>query len=151
MALASYSGDWTNEYFVFYVNGASGVSRFISAFAGAVDSSIRFQGTALHAYYFEPPSNAFRSITAELGSRPTNTWFHVAFVKQGTNLFLCYNGNRIGSTTCSSNAMAMNYFYVGNSGSEFFTGYLDEVRFSNFARYTDTTYTVPSQSYTSIA
>jgi hypothetical protein len=146
ISLASYSGDWTIEFFVYYINGG-GVSRFMSAFAGAVDSSIRFGGTSLEAYYFEPPSNTFRYIVAGLGSRPTNTWFHVAFVKQGTNLYLCYNGNRVGSTTCSSNAMAMSSFYVGNPGSEFFTGYLDEVRFSNFARYTGTTYTVPTQSY----
>ena len=146
MPLASYSGDWTIEFFVFYINGG-GVSRFISGFAGTVDSSIRFGGNALEAYYFEPPSSTFRYVAANLGSRPTNTWFHVAFVKQGTNLYLCYNGNRVGSTTCSSTAMAMNFFAVGNPGSEFFTGYLDEMRFSNFARYTEPTYPVPTQSY----
>lgn len=145
--LTSYSGDWTIEMFTYYQNGGSGVSRFISGFAGTYDSSVRFGGTQLHAYYFEPPGNDFRSIVYNLGSRPTNVWFHWAFVKHGTNLYLYYNGNRVGSTTCAGNAMAMNYFYVGQSATEFFTGYLDEIRFTNYARYTGTTYTVPTASY----
>jgi hypothetical protein len=148
--LTSYSGNWTIEMFTYYVNGGSstgGVSRFITGFAGNYDSSVRFGGTQLHAYYFEPPDNAFRSITYNLGTLPTNTWFHWAFVKSGTNLYLYYNGNQVGSTTCAGNAMAMNSFYVGNSGGEYFTGYLDEIRFSTFARYTGSTYTIPTASY----
>lgn len=145
--LTSYSGDWTIEMFVYYQNGGSSVMRFISGFAGSYDSSIRFYATGLHAYYFEPPSNTFRSITYNLASLPTNTWIHCAFVKSGTNLYLYYNGSQVGTTTCASVAMPMSGFYVGNSGSEFFTGYLDEIRFSNYARYTASTYTVPTASY----
>ena len=144
--LTAYSGDWTIEVFVYYITG-SGISRFVTSFGGAMDSSIRFDYTRLHAYYFEPPSNTFRSIYYELYSRPTNVWFHCAFVKHGTSLYLYYNGNKVGTSTCASNAMPMRQIRMGNSGVESFTGYLDELRFSNFARYTAATYTVPTASY----
>ena len=147
MNLAAWSGDWTYEFFCNYQNGAS-TSRMISRFAGVYDSSIRFENSTLHAFYFEPPSNIIRTLAYSL-TRPTNQWVHVAFVKFGTALYLYYQGTRVRTSSCTGSAMDMRQFDIGRNpdGSEFFEGYLDEIRFSNFARYTASTYTVPTSSY----
>ena len=146
--LNSYSGDWTIEGFCYW-QGGGGVARFLSRFAGTYDSSIRIEFGHLHAYYFEPPDNAYRAMYVY--NAPQNQWFHFAFVKQSTSLYLYLNGSNSGSSTpVNSNAMEMNFFYLGNSGSEYFDGYLDEIRFSNYARYpNNTNFTPPTQSFAS--
>jgi len=69
-----------------------------------------------------------------------NNWYHVAGVRNGTTTTLYLNG--VGGTAASysgsagdTNASAWNIGYWGLSG-EYFTGYIDEVRISNTARYT---------------
>lgn len=145
--LSSYSGDWTLEGWFRFGWGAAaygGVSRFITSMIGTYDSSIRLQGSELHAYYFEPPYNYFRSIQGSYVSQ--YNWYHFAFVKNGNTLYLFLNGSLIGTTWTDSNAVSMTSVGFGCGGGENFQGYLDEIRFSRIARYTSN-FSVPSSSY----
>lgn len=97
-----------------------------------------------------------------VSSSPTisvNTWYHLAVIRSG-NVFSFYvNGSSIGTYTQSSlinydTAMALGQ-PIGVSGdggtyqSSWF-GYLDEIRFSNTARYT-ANFTVPTAAFTNDA
>jgi hypothetical protein len=84
-------------------------------------------------------------------SVPANSWAHVAFVRLGNTITVYINGASVFSGAVSgaltSNA-ALRFGYRPD-GNEFMTGYLDEVRVSNVARYT-ANYTVAMPAPTTI-
>lgn len=77
---------------------------------------------------------------------PLNTWTHVAFVNNAGSYNIYVNGTSVAS---GSSAMVPEntYLTVGafQTGTEYFQGYISDVRISNVAR----SITVPSSSYTS--
>ena len=72
----------------------------------------------------------------------TGSWNHYALVRSGTDVKIFANGTQVGSTgTASGTVNCTQTTTIGaNSGSgtptQFFDGYMDEVRISNTARYT---------------
>lgn len=70
-------------------------------------------------------------------SLSVTTWYHMAFVKSGTNFQFFLDGNVVGSGTLNSEQAGSYQFPTGgnyNIGGFFgFNGYLDEVRISNTA------------------
>jgi hypothetical protein len=69
----------------------------------------------------------------------TNTWYHVAIVRDSSNDIKMYiNGTNEGSAYNFSNNMTSTYYRIGNnvSASNGFNGHIDELRISNTARYT---------------
>jgi len=84
-----------------------------------------------------------------------NEWVHIAGSFDGTNVRFFINGVCRATTTVPSqnpNGIAVNNndWYVGRAAgsSERFTGIIDEVRISSYARYT-ADFTVPSDAFTS--
>jgi|TARA_B110000879_G_scaffold103503_1_gene139720 hypothetical protein len=80
-----------------------------------------------------------------IGSTPaTNTWHHIALVKDGSNLNMFFNGTLLTVNNGSAGSMNAAYGWDGirrigawaSSTSYGFAGYLDEVRFSKSVRYT---------------
>ncbi|ADP02406.1 conserved hypothetical protein [Salmonella phage PVPSE1] len=78
---------------------------------------------------------------------PTNQWNHIAIVYDGTNLQFYVNGNRIvsqasagGWSTASSFARVM-----GGEGSA--KCFMDQFRISGVARYSGTSFTVPTAPF----
>jgi hypothetical protein len=68
-----------------------------------------------------------------------NTWHHIAMVKSGTNVQIYLNGVADGSGqvgTASGSAYAGQSIFIGADTIYQFSGWLDEIRFSNIARYT---------------
>ncbi|MFZ5982268.1 MAG: LamG-like jellyroll fold domain-containing protein, partial [Patescibacteria group bacterium] len=85
----------------------------------------------------------------------TNTWYHVAFVRSGSNLNLYVNGVAEGGTvsvvgvTPNSSTSVLGIGRLGSYTSNYFSGYIDEFRVSKgVARWT-TNFTVPSTYYSS--
>ncbi|NBR62019.1 MAG: LamG domain-containing protein [Actinobacteria bacterium] len=80
-----------------------------------------------------------------------DTWYHVALTRSGTTTRLFVDGVVSSSTFSDSNnfnnsiANAIGAFTTG--GSNNYKGYIDELRVSNIARYTDT-FTVATQAFT---
>jgi VCBS repeat-containing protein len=71
----------------------------------------------------------------------TGQWHHIAMVwdEVGNDLFLYVDGVMVGSDTNRGNHSANNNVLrlgAWTTGSEFFNGLLDEIRISNFVRYT---------------
>ena len=80
-----------------------------------------------------------------IGSTPTaNTWYHVAVVKDGASIKLFWDGTELTTNNGSAGTMTTDKGWDGISrigdwagGSNYATlGYIDEVRWSNTARYT---------------
>jgi len=86
---------------------------------------------------------------------PVNTWTHVAATYDGTRSNVYVNGALSNSMVATTTAMAFTPTYnttigtyqLGASGSVF-NGNLADVRVSNVARYTGSTYTVPTAPFT---
>jgi hypothetical protein len=82
---------------------------------------------------------------------PLNSWVHLAFVRSGTDVSLYVNGNRLATVTNSNPVVADNAVFGGIDWNAAFglVGYYSNVRYSNSARYTGTTITVPTAPFVS--
>ena len=73
-----------------------------------------------------------------------NTWYHVAVVRDGSDLELYIDGTQTGSTydisssTIANIAWPLEIGYYSNIGGYGLNGYMDEIRISNSTRYTGT-------------
>jgi hypothetical protein len=83
------------------------------------------------------------------------TWYHVALVRNGSNWWLYKDGVREATATSSvsfDNGVTRDV-YIGWSGAnltsttEYFNGYLDEIRITRSALYTTTPFTVPTNAF----
>lgn len=101
---------------------------------------ISYSGTTL-VYY--------ASGTRISGTLTLNTWSHVAFVGNGTSLMLFLNGTLLGTVSTTYDLMSCVDVKIGKNGSysEYFTGYMAEIRFSKVARWTEN-FTPPTAPYT---
>jgi len=82
-------------------------------------------------------------ITTTSAGITTGAWHHIAVVGTGTNIKIFVNGTQR-ATSANGNIYTGSYFYIGHypyiSGSTpvTFNGYIDDVRISDTARYSDT-------------
>jgi hypothetical protein len=120
--------------------------------------------TGIVSWYLQLNSNGSLQMFGGTGGSPSsilgtdtgivaaNTWYHVAVTRSGTDLRIFVNGTQRGSNTNSSNFQVngsdtYNMVFGGaRFGAAYLTGWLDEIRISNTARYT-TGFTAPSQAF----
>lgn len=79
---------------------------------------------------------------------PENEWSHVAAVRSNGQVSLYVNGNQTGPLA-NTNAYSMAGFIacIGSQGSNlYYKGYMDEIRVSNVARWTES-FVPPTQPY----
>ena len=79
---------------------------------------------------------------------PANTWSHVAAVRSKGQVSLYVNGNQTGPLA-NTNAYSMAGFIacIGSQGTNlYYKGYMDEIRVSNVARWTES-FVPPTQPY----
>ena len=77
----------------------------------------------------------------------TNTWYHLAWSRSGTNLRMFVNGNL--EVTRTDSTSLNNDLLIGCKGinDQDMRGYIDEYRFSSTARYTSS-FTAPTTAFT---
>jgi hypothetical protein len=84
----------------------------------------------------------------------SNDWTHYAITRSGTNVTLWANGVNQGSVQINFNVTDSDPLYIGGSESlaDYYTfgGYIDELRVSNSARYSNN-FTPSTQAYTNDA
>jgi len=91
-----------------------------------------------------------------LGLSPTlayDTWHHIAVVRESSSLKLFANGSLLSTETITGSGVAddtTSTLYVGSGDSNFYRGYIDEVRISTSARYS-TAFTPSTVSFTNDA
>ena len=90
----------------------------------------------------------YASGTRISGTVTLNAWNHIAFVGNKTSMILFVNGVSQGSVNVNYSLASNADVKVGKNGnySEYFTGYITEIRFSNIARWT-TDFTPPTEPY----
>ena len=73
------------------------------------------------------------------GTLGANTWYHVAISRNATSLKLFIDGVQVGSTTNTTDLGATKALTIGSdfSGSNSFSGHIDEFRVSSNGRYTN--------------
>lgn len=74
-----------------------------------------------------------------------NVWMHLAVVKNGNEMYLYKNGQKVGTRTFSSELTTTQLNYFGKDcdiGNQYFKGYLDEIRISNIARWTEDSFDI---------
>ena len=139
--------DFTIECFVnFLTVGSSGIFQLSN---GYLNSTTRGPGAGCSSstgkwgiYYgttwYEPSSSSVPS---------TNTWYHVAFVKNSNTSKLYIDGTEMVSATDNTN-YTDTYFVIGGwySTSYLMHGYIDDFRISLKARYTSN-FTAPTKEF----
>jgi Concanavalin A-like lectin/glucanases superfamily len=136
--------------------GANGGSNFSAwwlrynptAYGNAVLAFYRYDGTETTNNFSFPTSNYL----------VTNTWYHIACSRQGTNLRMFLNGAQVGTTITSSlNFASVNSdpLQIGKvitgGGTFYFNGYASNIRvIKGVAIYsTNTNFTPPTQPFSS--
>jgi hypothetical protein len=83
-------------------------------------------------------------------SPSATTWYHVAVCRSGTDLRFFVDGTQIGTTSTSADDITGSSTLVvgGNSGGANlnFYGYIDDLRITNYARYT-ANFTAPTEAF----
>jgi len=79
----------------------------------------------------------------------TDTWYHVAIVRASGTITFYLDGVASGTASCSHTLNSSSRILIGgrDGATEFFPGYIDELRFSNgIARWTEN-FAVPTSAY----
>jgi hypothetical protein len=145
------TGDFTIE---FWMRKASYTSADFFLIEGASDLAPNiywYYGASYGLYLYH--AGAAR-ITTDVGSFSANTWHHIALVRSsGVTKFYVDGTQRGSSYTDTTDYCFPNGVRIGdeNGGNgRDFNGWMDEIRFSNIARYT-ANFTAPSAAFVSDA
>jgi hypothetical protein len=152
----AFTGNFTVDFRVRFaaLGGSNHVSMVTKGSTTLANMTIQIQTI--------PTSNAFRFTLYNTSGTPVsavsvttaavNTWYHVAAVLNGGAMLLFINGVLEATTPISgvvganTNPLSVGSFWNGSERSEFFNGYIDELRISNTARWT-ANFTPPTISY----
>ena len=87
------------------------------------------------------------TITATSWTPTANTWYHIAVVRSGTNVYQFVDGTQLGTTATSSQNFVDGPTYIGYGGAGYLNGYLDDLRVTKgYARYT-ANFTPPTAAF----
>lgn len=124
------TGNWTWDFWIFVNSGATPGSNTIAWSVGYTASNT--YSICVSATDVRLKQNG-QSVVSDIA---TSTWHHIAFVKEGVNLYRFFNGKLIDTTEVNPSDMRMFYRYCGNDAAKNNT-FFDEMRVSNVARWTD--------------
>ena len=144
-----WASPWTMEAWI-YLTALPGGALYPPIFARQ-----QIGGGADWAFQINPSGTLFFQTAAQQISGPTlalGTWYHVAATYDGArcNVYTSYNSSSVGTATVTGADMAYtpsrNFLIAAypSPTSYYITGNLADIRVSNVARYTGSSYTVPS-------
>jgi len=143
------TGDFTVEFFA-YMSNQSNTYHTIINDPGANHFRVNLGTTAAtpKLTFYSATWDAHTEGTTDLGDE---AWHHCAVVRESGTVSIYVDGSREAQRASSTNDLDIGPLTIGeyNGGAKAYTGYLDEIRISNTARYTGTSYTVPTASFTS--
>lgn len=145
------AGNFTFECWLFLTALPTGVGADASALWSTAGGAAAFQAVGIliestdHLTIYSSANGTTWGINnaTDLGATgiSTGAWNHIAVVRSGTTVTGYVNGTSVGSGTMSGTTMASSTIYIGGdwqntAGSGGINGYMDEVRYSNIARWT---------------
>ena len=145
------TGNWTIEYWI-YGADFSGIQRHVSAresLHGNEHTNLRSYNGSWEFYAGDDPGYQNYSGT----TIAVNTWVHAAVCRNGTTIEYFADGSRIASDTIGSSVTTtLTEVDVAHGyGGEYFTGKISNVRVSDIARYSGSSYTIPTAGFTADA
>ncbi len=156
------TGDWTFDFLVNFasLSGPQCLLAYGSEAAGN-DWLLRFSnsGAGQMDFFAETLSTVCQLHTGDLGLS-TGTWYHFAFERFGSSMFMYLNGisqsltitTALGSGSLpNGSAKPLTIGVRANNHDQGFNGYFDEFRISNIARYRGVNFTPPTVAYNSNA
>ncbi len=138
------TGDFTIDFWVRW-NGS--VSSTIFSDMGDLLFALRWSNSATR---WEPYMNGEPFGTSGTDSMSADTWYHIAWVRSGTTVYLFRNGTLIHSGSNNQNLAPTGTLYFGSrgNGSESMNGWIDEFRFTKGNAIWTGTFTAPTSAYT---
>jgi len=134
----NFTSDWTCEGWFYRTGGGVGSYELINFRSGSGGG-----GNGLRIFYesrkLKLNCNTI-GLDAYLVSSTSNlddAWHHIAVVRSGNSIKGYIDGSSDGTTlTASGNNTSTGTLHIAGDGDQGFTGYMDEMRISNTARYT---------------
>lgn len=143
-----FQANYTIEFWV-YFNSVTGTQDIIGNYVSnvATDWIVIMSATGIQYY----PSGSSSYVYSGASSVTANTWYHVAAVRSGSTCSLYLNGVSVGTPLTFSATLGdtTKPLYIGSRGgsTNYFNGYMDDLRITNgYARYTQN-FTVPTQPF----
>jgi hypothetical protein len=142
--LGTFTGDFTIELFARLEDTSAGAGPIIQnyGYSGSTNSTGSFR------MYFNSTTSAVLELNGQTAlSFATNRFQfdHIAIVRQGSTVTLYRNGvtqgTRTWTQTLNANGQKFMYGYFGSGDA--LNGYMDELRFSNVARYSAVDFDFP--------
>jgi len=144
----SFSGDFTIEAFIYLLSNAN--------YGGILDCRT---SSGSSNYFFGVRNNSYQRLvwgTSTISSFESGTpiyfgrWTHVAIVRSGSTLYFYIDGVRDANTATLSGSLSPSSS-TPRIGSlvepHYFNGYMEEIRVSNIARYSGTSFAVPTSPF----
>jgi hypothetical protein len=148
-------GDFTVDFW-FYPTASGGIQRLLFGKIGSqtvtaipIYCEYRSNNTVMVQTFNSAGTNYY---TSAAGTASVNTWHHVAVVLSGTTLNVALNGafgtpvTISGTLGTNSVPLMLGTYWDGNVYTGTYTGYIDEFRLSNTARWT-ANFTPPTIPY----
>ena len=147
------SGDCTIEWWEFRENSAGCTFSLCPVETARYASQMLFKPASDTIWSSSDGTDFDEFYNVAIQAAPLNKWVHNAMVKTGQQIRFYYDGKMILNLTASYPYEAGNGdLLIGRrlwpSGPAFFTGYIDEFRISNVARWTSD-FTPPTAPYSS--
>ena len=131
------SGDYTMEAWI-YPTTVTGTQKIFQQAEDADNGWQLYMGGQNIGLYNIFSASAFSCLSTNTPIT-INTWQHVAAVKDGNDYEVFVDGTSVATVTSSTTDTLSASLLIGNDiSNQEFTGYMDEIRFSDSARYTGT-------------
>ena len=122
------TGDFTIETWFKYSSSSLSGNKYLVDLGA---NGIRLTFTSGHIYANDGGQYIDWYLTNDIGSISTSKWYHLAFVRNGTNIYLYFDGVQKGTLGSSTHNHSTNTFTLGNyggGGSYNWVGYVSDFR-----------------------
>jgi len=144
------SSDFTVEMFI--RDGQTSSHRNLFGYADSGTSALQISTNPTNSIYVwgsKTLNNWDFVLAALVASFGNGVWKHIALVREGSNFSTYYDGARQSLTSVSGSLVDENSalrIFANLNVPDSFDGYIDQFAISNTARYSGSSYTVPSGS-----
>ena len=144
-----FNGDWTLEWWEYTTAAASAASAIFCMPNGA-NGFVSYSPTSGNVRLFAGNGAWGFIAVSTIGTFVQGAWTHRAICKSGTTVYAFENGELFTTLQTSGSLTQTDTLYIGyratTSNSGYYTGYLDEIRVSDIARWTSS-FTPPTERY----